>query len=151
MSTEARRPAGRLDPGRLWAGGFATAVVAALVALVGILIARGVLDIPVLAPKGDGLWGNANTTTYALAAGGAALAATALLHLLAVTTPRFGRFFTWIMLLSTAVATALPLSLDVALSSRAATAVINFVIGMAVMSILSGVARSAVQRRPSEP
>lgn len=151
MSTEAQRPADRLDPGRLWAGGFATAVVAALVAVVGILISRGVLDIPVLAPKGDGLWGNANTTTYALAAGGAALAATALLHLLAVTTPRFSRFFTWIMSLSTAVAAALPLSLDVDLASRVATAVINFVIGIAVMSILSGVARSAVQQRPARP
>jgi hypothetical protein len=145
VSAEPRRPADRLDAGRLWAGGFATAVVAALVAVVGILIARGVFGIPVLAPKGAGLWGNANTTTYALAAGGAALAATALLHLLAVTTPRFGSFFTWIMLLATAIATALPLGLETTAASRVATAVINFVIGMAVMTTLNGVARSAVQ------
>ena len=37
--------------GRLWAGGAATAVVAALIAVVGILLARGVFDVPVLAPK----------------------------------------------------------------------------------------------------
>ena len=38
-----------VDAGRLWTGGLATAVVAALVALVGVLIARGLFDIPVLA------------------------------------------------------------------------------------------------------
>jgi hypothetical protein len=44
-----------LDPRRLWSGGVATA---ALLALVGILVARGLLDVAVLAPKGDGLWGD---------------------------------------------------------------------------------------------
>lgn len=43
--------------GRLWAGGAATAVVAALIAVVGILIARGVFGVPVLAPEGEGTWG----------------------------------------------------------------------------------------------
>jgi hypothetical protein len=33
----------RLEVGRLWAGGLATAVVAALIALVGVLIVRAVL------------------------------------------------------------------------------------------------------------
>jgi hypothetical protein len=40
-----------LDPGRLWAGGTATAVVAALAAVAGVLIARGVFKVPVLAPQ----------------------------------------------------------------------------------------------------
>ena len=34
------RPARSVDAGRLWTGGVATALVAALVALVGVLIAR---------------------------------------------------------------------------------------------------------------
>ena len=34
----------RLNAGRLWTGGLATAVVAALVAVVGVLIARGAVD-----------------------------------------------------------------------------------------------------------
>jgi LuxR family transcriptional regulator, maltose regulon positive regulatory protein len=131
--------------GRLWAGGLATAVVAALIAIAGILIARGALDVAVLAPKGDGLWGNANTATYALAAAGAALAATALLHLLTLTTPRHGQFFTWIMVLLTAIAATLPLTLDFEESAMLATAVINLVIGIAIMSILNGIARSATR------
>src|SRR3954469_18076808 len=89
----------RLDPGKLWSGGAATAVVAALVAIVGILVVRGVLDIAVLAPQGDGAWGNASTWSYALAAAIGALLATGLLQLLSVTTPRYGTFFVWIMLL----------------------------------------------------
>ena len=136
-------PAGRLDAGRLWAGGLATAVVAALIAVAGILLARGVLEIPVLAPQGDGIWGNANTMTYALAAGGIALCATGLLHLLALTTPRFPAFFTWIMGLVTMIAAVLPLTLDTAPASRVATATINLVLGLAIISILNGVARTA--------
>jgi len=39
-----------VDASRLWTGGLATALVAALVAFVGVLICRGLLDVPVLAP-----------------------------------------------------------------------------------------------------
>lgn len=141
---------GHLDAARLWSGGVATAVVAALIAVVGILLSRGVLDVPVLSPKGEGLWGNANTVTYALAAGGFALAATGLVQLLSVTTPRFPTFFTWIMVLLTAIAVVVPLSLDVEMSSKLATALINLVIGIAITAILNGVARSA-WRRPRGP
>jgi hypothetical protein len=40
----------RVDAARLWTGGLATALVAALVAVVGVLIARGLFDVSVLAP-----------------------------------------------------------------------------------------------------
>jgi hypothetical protein len=40
--------------------------VAALVAVVGLVIACGVFDIPVLAPKGDGAFGDASTAGLAL-------------------------------------------------------------------------------------
>lgn len=36
---------------RLWAGGAATALVAALAAVVGLLIVRGILDTPVITPE----------------------------------------------------------------------------------------------------
>jgi hypothetical protein len=60
---------GTLDAARLWSGGVATAVVATLIAVAGILLSRGVLVVPVLSPKGEGVWGNANTLTYALVSG----------------------------------------------------------------------------------
>ncbi len=143
-------PARQLDAGRLWAGGLATAGVAALIAVAGILLARGLLKIPVLGPQGDGLWGNANTMTYALAAGFTALAATGLLHILALTTPRPARFFTWIMGLLTTIAAVLPLTLEAATASRVATATINLILGLAIISILNGVARTAFRKTPNQ-
>lgn len=151
MMQEPASRTGHLDPARLWAGGVATAVVAALIAVVGILLCRGVLDVPVLSPKGEGVWGNANTVTYALVSAGIALAATGLMQLLSVTTPRYQTFFSWIMVLLTAIAVVVPLSLQVAWEHKLATAVINLVIGIAITSILNGVARSAYRRTFQPP
>src|ERR1700741_4377946 len=150
MTDQPKPSHGKLDPARLWSGGVATAVVAALFAVVGILLSRGVLDVPVLSPKGEGVWGNANTLNYALVSGAVALAATGLLQVLSVTTPRFTTFFTWIMVLLTAIAVVVPLSLPVPWSHKLATAAINLVIGIAITAILNGVARSAL-RRPRRP
>jgi hypothetical protein len=151
MMNEPRPGTGKLDAARLWPGGVATAVVAALIAVVGILLARGVLDVPVLSPKGEGVWGNANTVTYALVAAGVALVATGLMQLLSVTTPRFRTFFSWIMVLLTAIAVVVPLSLPIEWESKLATAVINFVIGIAITTMLNGVARSAYRRARQAP
>lgn len=137
------------DAGRLWAGGAATAVVAALAALVGILIARGLAHVAILAPKGAGAWGDASTTTYVILSGVAALAATGLLHFLLVTTPRATQFFGWIMVLLTAVAMVLPLSLVVDTNSKIATALLNLLIGLAITIPLVNVAAFVV--RPPQP
>ena len=77
----------RVDAARLWTGGLATALVAALVAVVGVLVARGLFDVPVLAPTGEGALGNANTARLAGLAAVAALLATGLMHLLLLSTP----------------------------------------------------------------
>lgn len=132
-----------VDAARLWAGGVATAVVAALVAFVGLLIARGLFEVPVLAPKGDGIWGNASTTTYAIAAAIAALLATGLMHLLSVATPAPGQFFGWIMVLVTLIAVVLPLTLTVERSAKIATAAINLVIGLVIALVVSSMAANA--------
>jgi hypothetical protein len=138
------RPAARLDAGRLWMGGIATAVVAALVAVVGVLISRGLFDVPLLAPTREGALGDTSTAGLAGLAAVAALLATGLMHLLLVTTPRPRRFFTWIMALATLIAVILPLMTDAEASSRIATALINLSIGVAVGSLVSSSARSAV-------
>ncbi|MDT8913773.1 DUF6069 family protein [Amycolatopsis sp. PS_44_ISF1] len=132
-----------VDAARLWAGGVATAVVAALVAIVGLLIARGIFGVPVLAPKGAGIWGNASTTTYAIVAAVVALLATGLMHLLSVATPAPAQFFGWIMVLVTAIAVVLPLTLTVEPSAKIATAVINLVIGLVIAMVVSSMAASA--------
>jgi Family of unknown function (DUF6069) len=133
--------------GRLWAGGLATAVVAALIAVVGILLARGVFDVPVLAPEGDGVWGDADTAKYALYSGLAALLATGLLHLLLVSTPRPLLFFGWILTLATVAGALAPFVADGSTSSKVATALINVAVGIAIGTLLTGAARSAVRVR----
>ena len=132
-----------LDARRLWAGGVATAVVAALLAVVGLLIARGIFEVEVLAPKGEGVWGNASTTTYAIVAAAVALLATGLMHLLSVATPAPGQFFGWIMVLVTLIAVVLPLTLTVTPSAKIATALINLVIGLVIATVVNTMAASA--------
>jgi hypothetical protein len=141
-----------IDARRLWAGGVATAVVAALLAVVGLLIARGIFEVEVLAPKGEGVWGNASTTTYALVAAAVALLATGLMHLLSVATPAPSQFFGWIMVLVTLIAVVLPLTLTVAPSAKIATAAINLVIGLAIATVVNSMAASArtLHRRRSQ-
>src|SRR4029077_18374534 len=80
-------PRRRIDARPLWSGGVATAEVAALIALVGILVCRWLFKVPILSPAREGAWGNASTVGYTLAAAACALAATALMYLLLISTP----------------------------------------------------------------
>jgi hypothetical protein len=138
----------KVDAGQLWAGGIATAVVAALVAIVGTLLCRWLFNIPILAPRRDGAYGNVHTTDLVLAAGGAALIATALAHLLLLSTPRPMTFFGWIVGLATLVVVLFPFSTTAPLSEKAATAGVDLVIGFAIGSLVGSVGARSVRRRP---
>lgn len=134
-----------MSAARLWAGGLATALVAALIAAVGILLTRGLFDVPILAPEGDGVWGDASTGWYAFGAVLASLAATALVHVLLLSTPRPMRFFAWVVGLATVVGVLAPFVTDASLSSRLCTAGLNLVLGVAIGSLVAGTARAAVR------
>jgi membrane associated rhomboid family serine protease len=136
-----------VDAARLWTGGIATA----LVVVVGVLIARGLFDVPVLAPEGEGALGNASTARLAILAAVAALLATGLMHLLLLSTPRPFRFFTWIISLLTLVAVLAPFMTDAELATQVATAAIGLVIGMAIGSLVSGAGRSAIRLGRQDP
>ena len=135
----------RPDGAQFLAGGLATAIVAALVALVGILICRWTLNIPILAPAGDGAWGSAHTGEYVLGAAVVSLVAAALLYLLELATPSPGLFFGWIMGLATLAAVVYPFSTSAPLEQKAATAIVNLALGIAVTSLLSAVAARAIR------
>ena len=125
----------------------ATAIVAALIALVGILVARWLFTIPILAPRKDGAWGDVSTGMYVLSAAGAALAATALMHLLLLTTPRPQVFFGWIIALATIIAVVFPFSTTASLAAKSATGVVNLILGFAIGTLLGSVAGRTVRRR----
>lgn len=140
----------RLDSAQFCAGAVATAVVAALIALVGILICRWTLHIPILAPAGDGAWGNAHTAEYVIASAAAAIVAGGLLYLLVLAAPQPRLFFGWILGLATLAAVVYPFSTSAPLDQKIATAVVNLVLGIAITSLLTAVAERAV-RRPLPP
>jgi hypothetical protein len=138
-----------VEAGRFWASSVAAAVVATLVAVAGILIARGLFDVPVLARRSHGVWGDASTATYAIGAAVATLLAAALLHLLTLAVAEPRRFFRWIMALVTLIAVIMPLTLAHHTASTIATALINLAIGAAITAILNSVA--AATSRPPAP
>ena len=142
------RPA--VDAGRLWAGGAATALVAALIAVVGVLLARGVFGVAVLAPAPAGAFGGSATAWYAVLAGLASLLATALVQLLIALAPRPMRFFSWMMVLATAVAVLLPVVTDISRDAKLAIAALNLVLGVAIATLVAGSAVAAT-RNPARP
>jgi hypothetical protein len=144
---EPSSPVRWIEPGPLWAGGVATAIVAALIALVGILVSRWLFTIPILAPRRDGAWGDVSTGMYVLSAAGAALVATAIMHLLLLTTPRPQVFFGWIIGLATIIAVVFPFSTTASVAQKFATALVNLVLGIAIGTLTTQVAGRAVRRR----
>ena len=116
-----RRPSAGSTRRALWSGGVATAVVAGLIALVGILVCRWLFKIPILSPRQDGAWGDASTAGYVFASAAIALAATGLMHLLLLATPQPRMFFGFIMALATLVAVVFPFSTTAPFSQKLAT------------------------------
>ncbi|HEY7142915.1 MAG TPA: DUF6069 family protein [Streptosporangiaceae bacterium] len=140
----------RVESGQLWPGGLATAVVAALIALVGVLICRWLFNIPILAPRKDGAYGDVHTTGFVIAAAVAALVATGIVHLLLLSTPRPLTFFNWIVGLVTLVLVVFPFSTSAPLPEKVATAAVDLVLGIAIASLINGVAARSVRRRPGD-
>jgi hypothetical protein len=127
-----------IDAPRLWGGGLATAVVAALVAAVGVLVCRDLLHVKLVEPPLLKIT-NSFAGNYAITAFVAALVATGLAHLLSVVTPRPRIFFGWIVGLVTVVTMVLPFALEGNLKGKICAAVINMVIGLCIASLLSAV------------
>ncbi len=122
-----------------------------LIALVGVLVCRWVLKIPVLAPKRDGAYGDAHTTTLVLVAVAGALVATVLIHLLLLAVPRPMVFFGWIVALVTVIFVIFPFRTDAPLKQQIATAVVYAVIGLATGTLLGTVAGRATRVRRVAP
>ena len=147
-SSPSGRPSGptvAVDAGRLWGGGFATACVAALVAVAGVLICDGVLDVRLVRPALLTEVADSFVGDYALTAFLAALVATGLAHALALTTPRPRMFFGWIVTIATVCGAAAPFAIGSETESQVATACINVALGICVGSLLGGVMSRTVR------
>lgn len=130
---------------RLWAGGVATAVVAAGIAFVGVLIIGNVFDVGIQTAGSTGALVDNAITIIPISAALAALAATALLHLLLLTTPRPRTFFTAIGALLLVVLVLQVFLAEGSWAAHFATALLYAGIGMGIVSMLSGVSATAVR------
>ena len=135
-----------VDAGRLWAGGLAAAAVSALAAAVGVLVVRGLLKIEFLAPERAGMWGDSTTWWLVIAAGVAALAATALLHVLLLTAPEPFKFFHWIVGLVTVAVALAPFLTGAGLATKLASAGVYVLVGVAIGSLVGGAGARSIRR-----
>lgn len=140
------RPA--VDARSLWTGGAATALVAALAAIVGVLVVRGVLSIPVIAPANtEGAIDYVGAVWLAGFAAIGGLMATAIAHVLLLFAPRPMAFFGWIVGLVTVAFAVWPFTVRVDSEVRIANAVLYLVIGIAIGTLLTTTANQAVRQR----
>lgn len=130
----------RVDGRKLWSGGVATAIVATLVAFVGLLVARGIFRVPVLAPMGAGLAGDATTVGLCSLVALSALVGTGLMHLLLLTTPKPEMFFTAIAGLVTLAVALQPFTTGIDLAVKIATMLVYLAAGMAIVISLNSLA-----------
>ncbi|MCO1659447.1 DUF6069 family protein [Pseudonocardia humida] len=140
---DAPAPRPRIDAARLWSGGVATAVVAALIALVGVLVVRAVFQVAFSGSREAGAVGDSSTVVLCVLAAVAALAATGLAHLLLLGAPRPLAYLGWIIGLVTTIAAVLPFLSGRPLPEALAQAIIHLVIGMAIGSLVTGAAAVA--------
>lgn len=135
------------DAGRLWAGGAATALVAAGVALVGMMVLHRLLHADIVSPSGLRQSAGYATVAFPIGAAIITLLATGLLHLLMATTPRAPEFFGWIASLALAALVLQVFLHTTDLVTQLETAVFYLLVGIAIISSLLGVSRSAVRYR----
>ena len=137
-----------LNVARLWAGGVATAVVATLIALVGVLVVRVVLRIAGYTLSGASGFGGSATVALCVAAAAGALVATGLAHVLIITTPRPLTYLSWIVGLATAVAVVVPLVTEASLVLALGQAVVHLAVGMTIGTLVITAVRAS---RPPYP
>lgn len=142
-------PVRRINLTRLWAGGLATALVSSLIVVVGVLVARQVLGTAVLLGKAPNGYADGTVATYALRAGAAALLATVLMNLLLLAVPQPDRFFRWIVGLVAVTAGILPFTMSGPTGPKAASAIINLLVGIAILALLGSIGPACVRRDAS--
>jgi hypothetical protein len=110
----------------------------------GVIVARGIFHVAVSAARSPS-FADLAVAGYAGRAAACALLATALLHVLLAGAPRPLAFFAWITALAAVAAAVTPFTQSAPLASQIFTALINIVVGIAVISLLPGVARIAIR------
>ncbi|GAB3920181.1 hypothetical protein GCM10011575_35240 [Microlunatus endophyticus] len=140
----------RVDPVRIWVGGVATAIVAAAISWAGVVAARTIFAVPSVNRLGGG---EVDIHANALAAATAlfALVATALLHLLLVSTTQARRYFAWIVGLFVVGMIVEEMLVHSGWLPGLLTSAVYLIAGGVVAVMLSGIGRAAIRYLPDRP
>jgi hypothetical protein len=135
----------RLDQVRYWVGASITAVIAALVSLIALIVAQGIVNVPMVLGSHS-----VHAGIYAVSAAGIALLAAALYDGMLHVAPRPLTYYSWLGAIVTALAALLPFTDHAAgLHAQIALAVTNFAVGAAI-TLLVPVAASNARRTSAQ-
>jgi hypothetical protein len=124
-----------IDQVRFWVGSAITAVVAALVGVVGLIVAHGIIHVPVMFGSGTAL-SPLNATMYGLAAAGIALGAAGLFDGMLHVAPRPVTYYSWLIALITVLAALLPFTTTATLHSQLVLGAMNAAVGVIIMILV---------------
>jgi Family of unknown function (DUF6069) len=117
-----------IDQVRYWVGATITAVIAALLGAVGLVLAHGIMHVSVLAGANNPM----NAAHYGLAVAGVTLAAAGLYLGMLHVAPRPTVYYSWLAAMATVLLTLLPFTTSTGLHSELVFAAMNLAVGAAI-------------------
>lgn len=127
----------RIDAGRLWGAGVATAAIAAVAGAVVFLFATEIFDLNLRVRTGSsGPYQDLAVTQVLIVGFLAGVVATAVLHLFLRFVPRPTVFFFWLAFLAMVASLLAPLSLQITDKAKIALCAMHVVVGVVIISLL---------------
>ena len=135
----------KIDQGRFWVGAVLAAAAAALTGVVAMIVAQGILGIPVLF-GGSSSVDLVHISSYGLIAAAAALVVAAVYDAMIHFAPRPGTFFGWLGGLATLLVALLPFTSAAPLQSQLVLGAMNLMVGAVILVLVPAAAVSARRR-----
>ncbi|GGM10431.1 DUF6069 family protein [Nakamurella endophytica] len=133
----------RLDQARFWVGSILTAAVAGMAGVIGMVVAQGVLRVPVVLPDTDAAL---HIGTYGMIAALISMLAALVYDGMVAFAPRPTMYYGWLTGLLTALAVLLPFTTTASLVSQLVLAGTNLVVGVVIMTLVPVAASNARPR-----
>jgi Family of unknown function (DUF6069) len=146
QAAPSRRRGSAIDQTRFWVGALLTAMMAALGGIIGLVVTKGIVHVPVLFLGGSGLV-PVHAAVYGLASALIALAAAGLYDGMLHVAPRPTVYYCWLIGLLTLLAGLLPFTTTAVLASQVALAAMNVLVGLIILVMVPLAAESARTER----
>lgn len=135
----------KIDQGKFWVGAVLAAGAAALTGVVAMIVANGILRIPVVF-GGGGSVDLVHLRSYGMVAAAVALLVAGLYDAMIHFAPRPGVFFGWLGGLATMLVALLPFTTTAPLESQIVLGAMNLLVGAVILALVPAAAISARRR-----